>query len=65
VSSDGVDLVMDVFFASRVEGGARPRLTDAAPGKPIDWEAQSQAVREALAADCDEVMLDRKASSSE
>ena len=56
VREEGVGLVMDVFFRSRVVGAAR------APVAPVDeaaaFEAQAAAVRAALQADCDEILLD-------
>jgi hypothetical protein len=55
VSTAGVDLVMDVFFSSRFDEDARSP-SDKPP--KFDAEVTRQAIREAFAADCDEVMLD-------
>lgn len=56
VQEDGVRLVMDVFFQSRVIGQAQ------APIAPVDptaaFEAETAALRAAMQAECDETMLD-------
>ena len=57
VTHEGVKLVMDVFFASRIEGAAR-RPVDATAPPAVDTEARLRAIGMALAADCDEVLLD-------
>jgi len=55
VTPDGVELVMDMLLRLAVEGVAAPRTPDTTP----DVEAQRQAIADALAADCDEIMARR------
>jgi hypothetical protein len=56
VTRDGVELVMDVFFRSRVIGTAPSR--SAAPSEPEAWQATQREIQAALEADCDELLLD-------
>jgi hypothetical protein len=55
VLPEGVELVMDVFFQSRVIGTARAPSVEA-----TDWRALRQEVQSAMDVECDEILLDRQ-----
>lgn len=57
VTQEGVTLVMDTFFRSRVLD--HDTAPDAVP-EAIDWEARRREVQAAVGADCDEILLDRQ-----
>jgi hypothetical protein len=54
VVPEGVALVMDVFFRSRVHGTARAPAPES-----VDWRAVEREVQAALQVECDEILLDR------
>lgn len=55
VTREGVDLVMNVFFQSRVVGTARAPAADAK-----DWQALQRQVQAAMDVECDEILLDQR-----
>lgn len=56
VGEEGVRLVMDVFFRSRMVGSARDPVAPAAQSAP--YESEMEKLRAALQAECDEILLD-------
>ncbi len=58
VTAEGVNLVMDTFFRTRVLGD--PALAAPATGNAPDWRSAIATVSAALEADCDEILLDQQ-----